>query len=117
MDYMKLYDELQYNREYTSRDGYAPATLSAMARRGLLECLGGKPQRYVKKRCVFSQIDEILKREGNPEFFVLFSKGEKLGMMCSIKNNTVIDCYGKTYDLSKVYKLKTFPPVKYFDLD
>jgi hypothetical protein len=39
-------------------------------------------------------------------YFKLFKKDAKVGMLCSISNNTIVDCWGQKYDLSDVNRVE-----------
>ena len=38
--------------------------------------------------------------------YVLYKSNQDLGMLCSITNNTIVDCWGKAYNLENVNKIK-----------
>ena len=39
-------------------------------------------------------------------FFSLYKKDKPIGMLCSIVNNTIVDCYGQKYDLTDVCRIE-----------
>ena len=39
------------------------------------------------------------------EYFILYKTDRPLGMLCSLKNEQVLDCWEEPYDLTNVYKL------------
>ena len=88
--------------------GLAPATLGAMARRGLIEVKDTTPKQYRKNNSPAAKIYRLLEqnKEDYDNYFTLRKSNEKLGMLCSILNNTVVDCWGSPYDLSSVTKLE-----------
>lgn len=107
MDFSK-YNQIPTEPATAAQIGLAAATLSAMARRGLVEVIPGKPNKY---RRIDSPILTILRlceenKDDYGEFFHLHRKGEKLFMLCSLKDNTILDCWGKPYDVSTVDKVE-----------
>jgi hypothetical protein len=93
----------------TAREiGLAAATLGALARRGLVEIQDGSPKKYRKVNNSTAQIYALCEENKNDydTYFTLRKSTEKLGMLCSISNNTIVDCWGKPYDLTNVNKVE-----------
>ena len=93
----------------TAREiGLAAATLLAMSRRGLIEVQDGSPKRY--RRTDNPSVKVYMLCEQNKDdydtYFTLRKSTERLGMLCSISNNTVVDCWGKPYDLTNVNRVE-----------
>lgn len=107
MDWEK-YNAIPLEYKTASEIGIAAATLGAMARRGLVEVLDTKPKKY--RRCDSPALRVLRLCEENKddygEFFHLHRKGESLFMLCSLKDSTVLDCWGKPYDVSTVDKVE-----------
>ena len=117
MDYMEIYNSMEFGKAYKASDlNVASASMTAMVRRGLVEKINTKPLSYKKKINNTSKILELLKQNSAADYFVIFIKGQKLGMMCSLKNGSIVDCYGKVYDASAAEKLRVFEPLREFVL-
>lgn len=117
MDYMEIYNSMEFDKTYKAADlQVSPASMTAMVRRGLVEKINTKPLSYKKKVNNTSKILELLKQNSAADYFVVFIKGQKLGMMCSLKNNGIVDCYGKVYDASNAEKVRIFNPLREFVL-
>ena len=102
MDWEK-YNALPNEYKTASEIGIASATLCAMARRGLVEVLEGKPKKY--RKCDSPALRVLRLCEENKddfgEFFVVYRRDEILGMLCSLsKSGDVLDCWGEKYDLT-----------------
>ena len=116
MDYMEIYNSMEFGKAYKASDlNVASASMTAMVRRGLVEKINTKPLSYKKKINNTSKILELLK-QNSADYFVIFIKGQKLGMMCSLKSGSIVDCYGKVYDASAAEKLRIFKPLRDFVL-
>ena len=90
----------------TAREiGIAAATLGAMARRGFVEVLNTTPKKYKKANNSIAQILQIYE-EHKADYFILRKKNEKIGMLCSFSNNSILDCWGKVYDITNVDYIK-----------
>lgn len=89
--------------------GLAAATLTAFARRQLVEVKEGSPKQYRKARGKYPIILSTIYMNKNSlwdgEFFTLRRNGENLGMLCTEKDGKVFDCWGKEYDLTKVQSI------------
>ena len=93
----------------TAREiGLAAATLGALARRGLVEVQDGSPKKYRKSTNPAIKIYMLCEenKDDYDTYFTLRKSTERLGMMCSISNNTIVDCWGNTYDLTNVNKVE-----------
>lgn len=107
MDFTK-YNQIPTEFATASAIGLAAATLAAMARRGLVEVLPGKPNKYRRIENPSIKIYQLLEEHNNEfdEFFTLRKKDAALGMLCWLKNGEVVDCWGNKYDLSDVVVLE-----------
>ena len=93
----------------TAREiGLAAATLGAMARRGLVEVLDTTPKQYRRTRKNTAKIYQFceVNKDDYDTYFTLRKKDRKLGMLCSISDGTIVDCWGKPYDLDNVCKVE-----------
>lgn len=122
--YLVIYDKMEAGVHYTAKDlGVAPASMTAMVRRGLVEDCGGKPKQYTKidnsKMKTIRDFYEQYRHDvplGDTDYFTLFKKGETLGMCCHFDGGLVKDCYDKNYgDLSDVSKVMIYSHV--LDID
>lgn len=107
MDFSK-YNQVPIEPATASQIGLAAATLSAMARRGLVEVIPGKPNKYRRIDNPTIKIYQLLEENKNDfnEFFILKKKDAPYGMFCSLKKGTIMDCWGKEYDLIDVNYLQ-----------
>ena len=93
----------------TAREiGLAAATLGALARRGLVEVLDTTPKQYRRIDGPAARIYQLCEenKKDYDTYFSLYKKNKEIGMLCSIVNNTIIDCWGKSYDLTDVCQIK-----------
>lgn len=102
--YNKIPEEFATAREI----GLAAATLMAMARRGFVEVKEGSPKKYKKSNNPSIKIYMLCEqnKDDYDTYFTLRKSTEKLGMLCSISNNTVVDCWGNPYDLTNVNRVE-----------
>lgn len=107
MDFSK-YNQIPTEPATAARIGLAAATLSAMARRGLVEVITGKPNKYRRIDNPSIRIYQLLEENKNDfdEFFMLKKKDADLGMLCYVKGGEIVDCWGKRYDLTDVCKIE-----------
>ena len=100
MDYDKIPREFATAREI----GIAAATLGALARRGIVEVLDGSPKKFRRANNSFAEIYQLCEtnKDDYDTYFTLRKSTEKLGMLCSISNGKIVDCWGNPYDLSNV---------------
>lgn len=101
-DYNSIWNSMEDDIAYTATElGVAAASLTAMSKRGLVEVIKGKPNRYKKKSSVLPKILSILSQE-QPEFFTLYSDKNSIGMLCSLKKNQIVDCWGNPYSIDGI---------------
>lgn len=101
-DYPSIYSSMEEDKWYTAAElGVAAASLNAMNKRGMVEVLKGKPNQYRKIKSVLPTILSILSKE-KPDFFTLYRKKGTVGMLCSLKNNQILDCWGKPYPIINI---------------
>jgi hypothetical protein len=107
MDFSK-YNQVPLEPATAKEIGLAAATLSAMARRGLVEVIPGKPNKYRRIDNPTIKIYQLLEENKNnfDEFFMLRKKDAPYGMLCSLKKGTIMDCWGKEYNLTDVNYLQ-----------
>ena len=103
MDFSK-YNQVPNEPATAAQIGLAAATLSAMARRGLVEVIPGKPNKYRRIDNPAIRIYQLLEENKNDfdEFFTLRKKDAQLGMLCYVKGGEIVDCWGKRYDLTDI---------------
>ena len=103
--YMNVWNTMEDDKWYTAKElGMAAASMTAMVRRGLVVERAGKPKQYKKVANPLVKILDILKDQ-EFEYFTLYKTDRPLGMLCSLKNERVLDCWEKPYDLTNVCKL------------
>ena len=102
--YNKIPEEFATAREI----GLAAATLGAMARRGFVEVLDSTPKQYRRSHNPAIKIYQLCEEnaEDYDTYFTLRKKDQALGMLCSISNNTIVDCWGNPYPLENVCKVE-----------
>lgn len=98
--YNLLTNDFQTAREI----GLAAATLGAMARRGLVEVQDGSPKKYRRNNSDAIKIYYLcdIYSDQYDEYFTLYKTGAPYGMLCSMNNGTIVDCYGNPYDLTNI---------------
>jgi hypothetical protein len=106
MDWEK-YNKVPIEFATAKEIGLAAATLSAMARRGLVEVKNSVPKQY--RRLAGTAVKILLLCEEHKDdydkYFTLWRKGQTLGMYCYISNGTIYDCWDNKYDITDVYKI------------
>lgn len=93
----------------TAREiGLAAATLGAYARRGFVEVLDTSPKKYRKSNNPAIKIYQLYEQNKSnfDTYFTLWKKDEKIGMLCSISNNIIVDCWGNSYNLNNIEKVQ-----------
>lgn len=106
--YEEIYNLMAEDKWYTASElGVAPASMTAMVNRGMVEKKDVSPRQYRKIKNVMTQIVDILNQDANATFFVLYKENAPLGMMCSYDKagGKILDCWGKVYNTSGVYKM------------
>ena len=107
--YNKIPEEFATAREI----GLAAATLGAMVRKGYVEATNTSPKQY--RRVPNKMIDIIRLCEENKDnydtYFSLRKPNCDYGMLCSIDNDIIIDCWGNKYDVTDVYEIDFFNKV------
>lgn len=108
MDWNK-YNQVPTEFATAKEIGIAAATLSAFARRGMVETIDSSPKKYRRIDNPTIKILQLYEENKNSidGLFTVWKKDNPIGMMCSIAaNGDVLDCWGKKYDLTNVYKIK-----------
>lgn len=100
----KIPEEFKTAREI----GLAAATLGALARRGLVEVLDTTPKQYRRVSGSAARVYQLCEENKSDydTYFSLYKKDKKIGMLCSIVNNTIVDCWGNPYDLTDVCRVE-----------
>lgn len=103
VDYNKLYNTMAADVWYLAKDlGVSAASLNAMVTRGMVEKMDTSPRKYRKiDKSKYTKIAAAVTAVGK-EFFTAFECEGKMGMLCSIKDNKILDCWGKTYPVNKI---------------
>jgi hypothetical protein len=111
MDWKK-YEQIPEEFATAREIGLAAATLGAMARRGFVEILDTSPKQYRKVNSPSVKIYQLYEIH-KTDYFILFKKGKKVGMLCSMSGNNILDCWGNIYDLTDVYRIEFSPQAKF----
>lgn len=100
--YLDIWNSMEADKWYKAADlGVAPATMTALINRGMVESTNTSPKKYKKIKNTLVSILDILSK--NPcEYFTLYKADQKLGMMCSVKNEKILDAWDKDYDIAGV---------------
>ena len=102
MGWVEILENRQLNVAGTAKEwGVAPATLCAMARRGLVNKSNSSPAKYAKLPLADTYCN-IMKYVDEYNMVDIYKDGEQLGMLCLIKGNDILDCYGESYDITGV---------------
>ena len=84
--------------------GVAPASMTAMVNRNLVERTASTPRKY--RRLANPQVAILDILSGfDFEFFTLYKRNQPIGMLCYLEKEKVMDCWGKPYDLTDVNRL------------
>lgn len=103
--YTEIYMKMEKDKWYLASElGVAPATMTAMVNRGLVEKTDTSPRKYHKISSVLTTVLSILKNY-NVEFFGLQKEGAAIGMLCYLDKERIMDCWGNPYDLTGVNRL------------
>lgn len=107
MDFSK-YNQVPTEFATASAIGLAAATLGAMARRGLVEVLDTKPKQYRRISNpaikVYQLVEEHMPKDRH--YFTINKKDRLYGMLCSMKQGKIVDCWGEEYDLTDVVSVQ-----------
>lgn len=100
--YLDIWNNMEAEKWYKAADlGVAPATMTALVNRGMVEKTNTSPKKYKKLKNTLVSILNILDK--NPcEYFTLYKINQPLGMMCSLKNEKVLDAWDRIYDITDV---------------
>ena len=104
MDWSK-YNSIPTEFKTAREIGMAPATLGAMARRGFVEVLDTSPKMYRRISSAGAKVYELYEQH-KTDYFVLYKHNAPIGMLCSMSNGSVVNCYGGPYDLTGVTKIR-----------
>lgn len=107
--YLQIYEQMADGVWYKASElGVAAQTLTAMIRRNLVEKMDGKPNKYRKlPETVAAKILKILDKHP-AAFFTLWRGLEEIGMLCSMKNGIVLDCWEQPYDLTGISRIAIY---------
>ena len=111
MDWKK-YEQIPEEFATAREIGLAAATLGAMARRGFVEVLDTSPKQYRKVNSSSIKIYQLYETH-KTDYFILFKKDKKVGMLCSMSGNNILDCWGNIYDLTDVCRIEFSPQAKF----
>lgn len=102
MDWTEVLEQKQTGFSGTAKEwGVAPATLCAMARRNLVSKTNTSPAKYTKLPLADTYCN-IMKYVDEYNMIDVYKDGQPLGMLCLIKGNDILDCYGEQYDITGV---------------
>lgn len=82
--------------------GVAAPTLCSWERKGLVKSTNTIPKTYCRVNSIAAKIYYLCDKYADKydQYFVIEKKDTLWGMMCSIIDNTICDCWGKPYDLT-----------------
>ena len=99
MDYITILSLMESGREYTAYElGVAPASMTAMVRRSMVEKIEGKPCRYRKPLNNYFQRLDNFTNKCSTEYFIVWLKDSELGMMCRYKNGILYNCWDENWN-------------------
>lgn len=120
VDYIAIYNKMEAGKDYTAKDlGVAPASMTAMVRRDLVVVTKETSPKTYRKNTdnnsawIIGTVQNFLPKDR--DWFIIHIENEQYGMMCSLKNNIVIDCYGNPYDLSRAIAVEIGTTTYYKD--
>ena len=104
--YLNLYNQMEPGKYYTAAElKVAPATMTAMVNRGFAEKTNTSPRKYIKSNCKIVQILSVLKGHED-ESFIVYTSDRSLGMLCTLKNEEVYDCWEKKFNITNATKIE-----------
>ena len=108
MTFEEKYNMVTNEFQTASQIGLAAATLGAMVRRGLVEATNTSPKQYRRSANAAAKIYMLIdqNKDDFDTYFTLRKSTQKLGMLCSFSNNTVLDCWGNSYNLTNVNRIE-----------
>lgn len=104
-DYAAIWKKAEPDVEYTAAMlGIAPASMTAMVRRHMFEVVKEtSPKTYRKvKDNYLPAVLEFLQKNLHSDYFDIKKSGAELGMLCSMKNNQIYDCWEQPYDITGI---------------
>ena len=107
MDWSK-YDKIPTEYATAREIGLAAATLGALARKGFVEVLDTTPKQYRKSHNPAIKIYQLCEehKKDFDTYFILKKKNASYGMLCHMVSGTIVDCWGKPYNLTNVCRIE-----------
>ena len=105
--YLELYNKMTPGEAKAAAAwGISASSLLAMSRRGLVDVIDGKPKLYRRKdRSMLLRIMSML--ADDIEYFSLYRRNEKLGMLCYLEKGKVFDAFGNPYEVdNRIFKIR-----------
>lgn len=113
-NYFEIWNRMPIDQWVTAKEiNIAPATMTAMIRRNLVEATNTSPKKYHRITNT-SVIVEMLLFYFPSDTIGIYKKEQEIGMFCSVKNGKIYDCFDNPYDLSDAVKIRIGN--RYFDL-
>ena len=105
-NYFEIWAKMPQNKWSTAKElGYAPATMTAMMRRNMVEATDTSPKQY-KRIITPNTVLEMLLFYMPTEFVGVYNSDKEIGMLCSVKNGKLFDCWGESFDISSAAKVR-----------
>ena len=102
-NYFNIWQSMPQDWATAKEIGVAPATMTAMVRRNMVAVTDTSPRQYRRIITPYVVLDMLLPYMPR-EFVGIYKKNEKIGMLCTVKNGRVFDCWGEPYDISDAAK-------------
>lgn len=98
--YLDIYNKMEKDKWYKAAElGVAPASMTAMINRGMVDKTDTSPRLYRRKQ---NKTVNILKKLGNNfndgDYFSLYPE-QGLGMLCTVEKERILDCWGNPYNI------------------
>ena len=107
--YVTIWKQMLPEKWYTAAElDVASASLIAMVARNMVEAQPTSPKRYRKLVTAATALLCFLDEHRNEidTYFDVYCRNSRLGMLCSMKNGVVLDCWEKPYDISTAYRVR-----------
>ena len=100
--YLSIWLNMSPNTWYTAKElNVASASMTAMVRRNMVEATETSPKKYRRVVSTTTVLAFLLEKfKSQYQSYIGIYRGEGVGMLCSVKNSKVYDCYDREYDIT-----------------
>ena len=107
--YLTIWLSMEPDTWFTAKElGVAPATMTAMKNRNLVKVKDTSPKQYCRIASTAAVLAFLLERHKKDltNYIDIHLRGERLCMLCSVKNGKVYDCWDNPYDITTADRVR-----------